>query len=662
MKDIVIFTIGPVQSYISAARRTQDLWAGSRLLSDVMKAALDAAGGVLVFPTRAAGSEWPDSLPNRAVAVAVSGEGAAVADDMARAARARWEAVAGAVRDWFGAKVKAPDGPWDWREIWKRQVKDWLEVYWIAYPWNDATESYGAAYRRASALLDARKLTRHFPDHCEDDMKSTLDGAYQALRGREEDKAYTAKAFWEEAARKAPRGDVRRGERLSAIDLIKRFAQDAEQLGDNKTRFPSTSSIACADYRLELMRHWSGKLDEEGNLLPDTKGTEAAVTAFVAALDALIDAFPSKEQDRLRFSDSSHEPIPLLQKKAAGKATLFQLGRYDGDYYYPDFYSEARFIDQVGREPGAKLTETERKAVRNAKEALRQLYDCTDSLGIPRPALYYAVIALDGDQVGKKLSHADVTQDHHQAVSQAMNTFARQDVPRIAGQQHPALWVYAGGDDALVLSPVSYALAVADTLRKAFAATVGAELNKINPDTRATASAGIAIVHQQNPLQAGIRRAKTAEEAAKSKPYDRNALVIHRLTRGGTPLLVGSNWDVDHNGATHSIVGQIIALQGHIATGRLSGKFAYELRDEAAALAAVKPDGWKAELARLMERHTPEKGNRPQIRNVAEQLADLAASLREVKARGKNDGEKGIEQVAEWAVLARFLATGGRRS
>lgn len=666
MKDIVIFTIGPVQSYISAARRTQDLWAGSRLLSDVMKAALDVApADALVFPTRA-GDEWPDSLPNRAVAVVESGQGAAVAGKMAENARTRWQAVANAVRDWFHANVITAAGQWDWREIWERQVKDWLEVYWIAYPWDNAVESYGVAYRRASELLDARKLTRHFPDHREYDVKSTLDGAYQALRGEKQGEAYAAKAFWEEAARvgNAPMGDVRRGERLSAIDLIKRFAQDAKQLRDNKTRFPSTSSIACADYRLALMENWEDKEVKTGE---KRAGTKQAVTDFVAALDALVDKFPTaprNEQRRLRFAADSEEPIPILKKGAGGNEVLERLARYDGDYFYPDFYTEARFIDQLGREPTAKLSDQQIKAIGEAKRALRALHTHTDTLGIPRPALYYAVVALDGDRVGKKLSHEDVTEKHHHAVSRAMNVFARQDVPRIAGQEHPALWVYAGGDDALALSPISCALQVADDLRQAFEATVGTELNKVNPDERATASAGIAIVHQQNPLQAGIRWAKTAEEAAKSKPYNRDALVIHRLTRGGAPLLVGSNWDVGDNGTAHSIVSQIIALQGHIAAGTLSGKFAYELRDEAAALANVEPGGREAEMARLVKRHTPKKDDRPQTQKVAEQLAELAASLRkvEVKLHSKAEDKQGIEQVAEWAVLARFLAMGGRRS
>ena len=33
MSAIIILTIGPVQGYISQARRTQDLWQGSRILS-----------------------------------------------------------------------------------------------------------------------------------------------------------------------------------------------------------------------------------------------------------------------------------------------------------------------------------------------------------------------------------------------------------------------------------------------------------------------------------------------------------------------------------------------------------------------------------------------------------------------------------------------------
>jgi CRISPR/Cas system CMR-associated protein Cmr5 small subunit len=46
-------SIGPVQDFISAARRTRDLWFGSYLLSEISKAAAKAVkngGGRLIFP------------------------------------------------------------------------------------------------------------------------------------------------------------------------------------------------------------------------------------------------------------------------------------------------------------------------------------------------------------------------------------------------------------------------------------------------------------------------------------------------------------------------------------------------------------------------------------------------------------------------------------
>jgi len=37
MKHLFLFTISPVQSFIAQARKTQDLYAGSRILSELMK-------------------------------------------------------------------------------------------------------------------------------------------------------------------------------------------------------------------------------------------------------------------------------------------------------------------------------------------------------------------------------------------------------------------------------------------------------------------------------------------------------------------------------------------------------------------------------------------------------------------------------------------------
>src|SRR5690349_13716188 len=53
-KYLFLFTIGPVQDFIAAARRTRDLWAGSQLLSELSrtaaKALRDDYDAQLIFP------------------------------------------------------------------------------------------------------------------------------------------------------------------------------------------------------------------------------------------------------------------------------------------------------------------------------------------------------------------------------------------------------------------------------------------------------------------------------------------------------------------------------------------------------------------------------------------------------------------------------------
>ncbi|MGH8651919.1 MAG: type III-B CRISPR-associated protein Cas10/Cmr2 [Gammaproteobacteria bacterium] len=49
---LLVISLGPVQDFISAARRTRDLWFGSFLLSEISKAAARAVRdkGKLIFP------------------------------------------------------------------------------------------------------------------------------------------------------------------------------------------------------------------------------------------------------------------------------------------------------------------------------------------------------------------------------------------------------------------------------------------------------------------------------------------------------------------------------------------------------------------------------------------------------------------------------------
>lgn len=76
---LLLFSIGPVQSFIAAARKTEDLWAGSYLLSFLVEKAIDKLeetvsenGGdlELIYPVKLKGADkaygsMVASYPNR---------------------------------------------------------------------------------------------------------------------------------------------------------------------------------------------------------------------------------------------------------------------------------------------------------------------------------------------------------------------------------------------------------------------------------------------------------------------------------------------------------------------------------------------------------------------------------------------------------------------
>src|SRR5436305_14809707 len=66
---MLMFTLGPVQSFILQARKTRDLWIGSFLLSKLMEAAMSRIEKErFIFPATRTVEEIPD-IPNKYIAV-----------------------------------------------------------------------------------------------------------------------------------------------------------------------------------------------------------------------------------------------------------------------------------------------------------------------------------------------------------------------------------------------------------------------------------------------------------------------------------------------------------------------------------------------------------------------------------------------------------------
>jgi CRISPR-associated protein Cmr2 len=225
VKHLLVFSIGPVQEFIAAARRTRDLWFGSEMLSEVSRAAAKAVGdGRLIFPS----STDPKFAPNVAnVILAELEDGAdpdAVAKRTRKAAVEKWEKYAAQALVEVGEVLNA--------KRWHTQIGDVLEFYaaWAELP-ND--ESYRDARAQAMRLLAGRKACRNFGAGAGEAgvPKSSLDGARESVWMEGWDAAKLP-------ARLARKLRVSAGEQLDAVGVVKRVA-------GGTANYPSVSRIAA---------------------------------------------------------------------------------------------------------------------------------------------------------------------------------------------------------------------------------------------------------------------------------------------------------------------------------------------------------------------------------------------------------------------------------
>lgn len=220
--------IGPVQSFIAAGRRTQDLYVGSWLLSELARAGVDAAHQAhadLLYPTLENGKA-PESVPNLFMFLTNDDDARGICEYVEQSVRARWTEIANSVKTWLTREI----GGGAWESQFDAQVNDWLELYWVAVPYDAAKHQEGfTAIKRAMA---ARKNARHFPQVEAPGIKCTVTGAASALN-----------LNWGKLQNRVGEIELRSNEKLGALALIKRFAQKAHVMPE-QTNFPSTDHIA----------------------------------------------------------------------------------------------------------------------------------------------------------------------------------------------------------------------------------------------------------------------------------------------------------------------------------------------------------------------------------------------------------------------------------
>lgn len=227
-RSILAISIGPVQEFISAARRTRDLWFGSYLLSELSKSiasAIAAKLGVenLIFPA-------PDQLgelkPNSDLAVANiilaqfddKCNPVDLVAELKSVASNRWREFAETARQ----KLKGMDRIRE--DVWADQIDDVLEFYAAWAPMSDT--DYQGSRQTVMRLLAGRKSCRDFlPAKGRAGLpKSSLDGRRETVL--------------KESQKASPGLPLATGEQLDVIGLVKR-------IGGGKQSYPSVARVAA---------------------------------------------------------------------------------------------------------------------------------------------------------------------------------------------------------------------------------------------------------------------------------------------------------------------------------------------------------------------------------------------------------------------------------
>ena len=633
---LLAFALGPVQPFIAAARRTQDLFVGSHILSLLARAAcqtIEEQGGKLLYPIG-----WKDSkatnLPNKLLArfddptkAEQAGRGAVVAVQKA------WCDMADEVRDWLakdGPKGKKAVALSDhFRRMWADQTGSALELYWAVL--DSATTKlpgyeladYGDQVEASESLLAARKLLRSFTPHADTQVgpMSTIGGQLPALRLGERDSDREIKAFWitvAQAVNKQAVLDLEGGERLDAISTVKRFIASTDHYASKfSQRYPSTSDVAAADLRgailrllIGLQRPPSGKEDELAQL-----------SNQLISYHKLINDNAYLPRLRERVERDIPGLVDLANGKAGGTALSMNddrrvaLLRYDGDLLFAQSISGRMLVNDYDFPSEAKnghkepTEETARFATKLADSA-RAVVRAARRLDVTATTPYYAVVAFDGDRMGALLRRM-TNSDRHEVLSQALADFAS-DGAKTAVESDTTLGrlVYAGGDDVLALLPITTALAAVTDLQDRYRKALVEKLtekgmsNFVSMDGThplATASAGIVIAHHLTPLDFVLAQARAAEHIAKEE-YGRNAVTVRILRRSGEHSTAGFSFTHDAGQTDYDQLKVISTLASLLANGDLSSRFVYDF--ERVAHALTLPAMVETELQRLLLRHT----------------------------------------------------------
>lgn len=632
LKYVVIFSIGPVQTFIASARRSRDLWSGSWLLSELAKACAKSLNDLgdtkaqLIFPhvdksNQADLEENSDfSVGNKVQAVLIVDsvdELKNIIDNAKKSVKKRF------IKEASNALSRLPKDKHYLREtIWNSQLDDYLEIQTAWARFGD-DNSYHDAAQKAGQTLASRKATRDFSPTRTISEKDFITSLVQLDDARKTtDKNHNVI--------KQPYQDL--------------FMLPKSSLDGMRETVLKESGLQKNSLQRKLSLSKSEQLDTVGVI--KRLGFEEKAEQFTPftriTAHAWIEEIAQKEPDALnRLKNTYHELCRLgVASGVTGNNKVYQDFAYDAQLLYPSRLEVTLKEYQNSDDKEAK------EIVDNLKVLKKTLAPLFQSYG--EPYRYGVLLLADGDRMGELLDKAK-TQVQHQEITQALSNFAGQVAYTM--RQSSGHCIYVGGDDVLGFVPLDKAYKCADDLQKLFANSLSGVANKLGAENSPTLSVGLAICHIMTPLGVIRELASQAEKFAKGDHVDesqstekrRNALGILLSVRSGNDTKLRFNWD-DLAGlnAFETMVNYYVEKQ-------IPSRIAYDVReiylrtcDFAIDDKQLQKDIQSAELLRMLK-----QARTNQSKKIADQTIDM------LNERAKKIG---LDNLANELIVARWFA------
>jgi CRISPR-associated protein Cmr2 len=622
----LLWTLGPVQSFIESAKKTSDLWAGSFLLSYLTFAAISVVmeeEGVdhLIFPNlngqplvdkwlydyfksidvdierfKIWKKDWKyffeknsnnieekitiANIPNRFLAVVPSSKAAALAKQCTDAVK---DALLNFSKDRNDIELNIED------------IESFFNIYWVVLPWMGKGESI------SDLLKDYRELTKNLRDSKEHkkekkDEWSSVD-IVEFVVNHPLYKPKEASIFNSQIG-VAYSLLVEMSERiLASRKNMRDFVNIPPQLGKKCSICGEYSAIQSKEDEslcsiCALKRKLPSIIKENLSLQSNIRFPSTSEMPTVKYKEESVKKIESEFESKIKALKLNEGVFGAISVPKLKDNKLYKI---DGQFLMPSTYRKEYLAKEYGfAGEQQELDEIKKLLIENNIE----------------PPVYYAILSMDGDEMGKWISGEKnlsieqllnpkttealkkywpkdsntkisieeflksphpMTPSFHIAFSRRLSGFALERVKTIVEQEFYGKLIYAGGDDVLAFLPVEDAFFCASKLQDIFKELFG---------EKGSMSAGIVFVHHKYPLQMALHEVRDAEKKAKNC-YDREACCLKLIKNSGESRRVGIKWGSDGMKFFENLVSVYSKLENSKSkdSQQLPSKFGYDFMD-----------------------------------------------------------------------------------